>query len=415
MGSTTRGLRLGRIAGVEVRLDWSLLIVFWLIVMSLGGGLFPARHPDWSPLLIWGMAGFAAVLFLASILAHELSHAVVGRAQGIEVVGITLFIFGGMAHMRGEPRSPRAELLMAGVGPVTSLVIGVIATVWGSYLVAPGALDAGEPLGAFQAASPLATVLLWLGPLNIMLGVFNLIPGFPLDGGRVLRAALWATTRDYTKATRWAAGIGQAVGLLFILAGVTMMLGARIPFLGRGLVSGLWIAFIGWFLKSAAAASYSQVMISDLLDDVPVSRLMKRQPVTVDAGVSVAQLVDGYLMATAERAFPVVDAAQGADVNRWLGIVTMEDVRKVPRDLWQTTRVSDIMTSAREVAVASPDETAAGALQKLAARDVEQLPVVDGADGGRLVGLIRRLDIMRWLELQQPRGGGARVPRERHA
>jgi Zn-dependent protease/CBS domain-containing protein len=409
MVPATRGFRVGRIAGVEVRLDWSLLIVFWLIVMSLGGGLFPARHPDWSPMLIWGMAGFAAVLFLASVLAHELSHALVGRAQGIEVVGITLFIFGGMAHMRGEPRSPRAELLMAGVGPVTSLVIGFVATLWGSYLVAPGALDPAEPLRAFQAASPLATVLLWLGPLNIMLGVFNLIPGFPLDGGRVLRAALWATTRDYSKATRWAAGIGQAVGLLFILAGVAMMLGGRVPFLGRGLVSGLWIAFIGWFLKSAAASSYSQVMVSDLLDDVPVSRLMKRQPITVDAGVSVAEFVDGTLMATAERAFPVVD---GADRDRLLGIVTMEDVRKVPRDVWSTTRVSDIMTNAPEVAVALPSEPASVALQKLASRNIEQLPVVDG---GRLVGLLRRLDIMRWLELQQPRGRGSGIARERHA
>jgi Zn-dependent protease/CBS domain-containing protein len=409
MVPATRGVRVGRIAGVDVRLDWSLLIVFWLIVMSLGGGLFPARHPDWSPLLIWGMAGVAAVLFLASVLAHELSHALVGRAQGIEVVGITLFIFGGVAHMRGEPRSPRAELLMAGVGPVTSLLIGVVATVWGSYLVGPGAVDAAEPLRAFQAASPLATVLLWLGPLNIMLGLFNLIPGFPLDGGRVLRAALWATTRDYSKATRWAAAIGQGVGLLFILAGVTMMLGARIPLLGRGLVSGLWIAFIGWFLKSAAASSYSQVMVSDLLDDVPVSRLMKRQPVTVEASVSVAQLVDDYLMATAERAFPVVDVA---NVDRLLGIVTMEDVRKVPRDHWQTTPVSDVMTNASQLAVVSPTEPASAALQKLASRDIEQLPVVDG---GRLVGLIRRLDIMRWLELQQPRGRGAGLPRERHA
>ena len=236
--------------------------------------MFPTRHPDWSPLLIWGMAGFAAVLFLASILAHELSHALVGRANGVEVVGITLFIFGGMAHMRGEPRSPRAELLMAGVGPLTSLLIGVVATVWGSYLVAPGAIDAAEPLRAFQGASPFATVLLWLGPINIMLGLFNLIPGFPLDGGRVLRAALWAATRDFTKATRWAAGVGQAVGMLFIVAGVTMMLGAHIPFLGRGLVSGLWIAFIGWFLQSAAATSYSQVMISDVLG--------RRPGVTVD-------------------------------------------------------------------------------------------------------------------------------------
>jgi CBS domain-containing protein len=226
---------------------------------------------------------------------------------------------------------------------------------------------------------------------------------------------LWATTRDYSKATRWAAGVGQAVGLLFILAGVTMMLGARIPFLGRGLVPGLWIAFIGWFLKSAAASSYSQVVVSDLLDDVPVSRLMKRQPVTVDAGVSVAQFVDGTLMATSERAFPVVDGGGFADGDQLLGIVTMEDVRKVPRDLWPTTRVSDIMTSAPEVAVVSPDDTAAAALQKLAQRNVEELPVVDGAADGRLVGLIRRLDIMRWLELQQPRGRGAGLPRERHA
>ena len=405
MGSATRGFRIGRIAGVEVRLDWSLLIVFWLIVMSLGGGMFPARHPDWSPLLIWGMAGFAAVLFLASILAHELSHALVGRANGVEVIGITLFIFGGMAHMRGEPRSPRAELLMAGVGPLTSLLIGVVATVWGSYLVAPGALDAAEPLRAFQGVSPFATVLLWLGPINIMLGLFNLIPGFPLDGGRVLRAGLWAATRDYAQATRWAAGVGQAVGMSFIAAGVAMMLGAHIPFLGRGLVPGLWIAFIGWFLQSAAAQSSSQVMISELLEGVPVSRLMKQQPVAVAPELSVAQLVDGYLMATAERAFPVVDG------DRLVGIVTMEDVRKLARDAWPAKPVSDIMTATRDVAVVSPSEAASAALHKLAQRDVQQLPVVDG---DRLVGLLRRSDMLRWLELQ-PRGRGARVAGERHA
>ena len=177
MVSSTRGFRVGRIAGVEVRLDWSLLIVFWLIVMSLGSGLFPARHPDWSPLLSWGLAAFAAVLFLLSILAHELSHAVVGRAYGVEVTGITLFIFGGVAHMRGEPRSPRAELLMAAVGPLTSLAIGVVATCGARFWSRPGPSTPPQPLRAFQGASPFATVLLWLGPINIMLGIFNLIRG----------------------------------------------------------------------------------------------------------------------------------------------------------------------------------------------------------------------------------------------
>jgi Zn-dependent protease/CBS domain-containing protein len=406
MLSATRGFRVGRIAGVEVRLDWSLLIVFWLIVMNLGAGLFPARHPDWSPLLGWSMAAIAAVLFLLSILAHELSHALVGRANGVQVAGITLFIFGGVAHMRGEPRSPRAELLMTVVGPLTSLAIGALATLWGSSLAAPAVIDANDPLRAFQAVGPFATVLLWLGPINIMLGLFNLIPGFPLDGGRVLRAALWAATRDFTKATRWAAGVGQAVGILFIVAGVSMMLGASVPFLGRGLVSGLWIALIGWLLQGAAAASYSQVMVADVLEGVPASRLMQQRVQALAPELSVTKLVDDYLMSTSERAFAVVEG------DRLLGVVTMEDVRKVPREEWPITWVRDIMTPASELAVVGPDDSVAAALKTLGERDIEQLPVVER--DGRLLGLLRRSDILRWLELQQPRGGATR-PRERHA
>jgi Zn-dependent protease/CBS domain-containing protein len=406
MMSPARGFRVGRLFGVEVRLDWSLLIVFWLILVNLGGGLFPVHHPDWSHGLVWGMAAIAAVLFILSILAHELSHALVGRANGVQIAGITLFIFGGMAHMRGEPRSPRAEFLMAAVGPLTSLLIGVIASLWGAYLAAPAVLEMADPLRAFQSVSPFATVLLWLGPINILIGLFNLIPGFPLDGGRVLRAALWAGTRDFAKATRWAAGVGQAFGFLLILAGVSMMFGVGIPFLGRGFVSGLWIAFIGWFLQSAAAASYSQVMISDLLEGVTVSRLMKHRPTAIDPDLSVARLVDDHFMSTAERAFPVVEG------DRLLGIVTMEDIRRLPRDEWPVTRVRDIMTEAPQLAVVTPDESASAALAKLAQRDVEQLPVVDAA--GRLAGMIRRRDILRWLELQPRAGGGTRV-RERHA
>ena len=174
------------------------------------------------------MAAIAAALFVLSILAHELSHALVGRANGVAVAGITLFIFGGVAHMRGEPRSPRAELLMTVVGPLTSLAIGLLATCGRRVsCVRPRSSTPPTRCAPFSSVGPFATILLWLGPINIMLGVFNLIPAFPLDGGRVLRAALWAATHDLTKATRWAAFIGQSFALLLIFVGVSMILGYR--------------------------------------------------------------------------------------------------------------------------------------------------------------------------------------------
>jgi Zn-dependent protease/CBS domain-containing protein len=401
----TRGFKVGRIAGVEVRVDWSLLIVFWLIVVNLGGGLFPAHHPDWTPAMNWGVAAIAAVMFFLSILAHELSHALVGRANGVPVAGITLFIFGGVAHMRGEPHSPRAELLMTAVGPLTSLLIGAVAFWWGAHLAARAFvnLDPGDPLRAFQDVGPFATVLLWLGPINIMLGLFNLVPAFPLDGGRVLRAALWAGTRDLAKATRWAAGIGQAFGMLLIFAGISMALGIPVPWLGRGLVPGLWTAFIGWFLYRAAAASYSRVLLTDLLADVPVSRLMRRDPVAVYPELSVSTVVDEYFMGSADRAFPVIEG------DRLIGIVSLEDIRKVRREDWAQTRIGDVMTRAPRLIVATPDEMAATALEKLGQRDVQQLPVVDA--NGALLGVVDRRDILRWLELQ-PGNTAARL-RER--
>jgi Zn-dependent protease/CBS domain-containing protein len=395
---------LGRIAGVEVRLDWSLLVVFWLILVNLGLGVFPARHPDWNPATSWGVAAVAAILFLLSILAHELSHAVVGRANGVAVDGITLFIFGGVARMRGEPPSPRAELLMTLAGPFTSLAIGVVALLIGARLAAPVTYDPADPFKIIRHVSPLASVLLWLGPINVVLALFNLVPGFPLDGGRVLRAILWAATHDFARATRWAAGAGQAFGLLLIFAGIAMMFGIRLPYLGSGFVPGLWMAFIGWFLSGAAATSYRQVVLHDLLDGIPVAAVMRRGLGTVDPNVAVARFVEDYLMPSDQRAFPVVEG------NRPVGIITLGDVRKLPRGEWAGKRVRDIMTGATAMEVAGPQESASSALAKLSAREVEQLPVV--ADDGQLVGVVRRRDIARWLELQP---SGSRSLREREA
>ena len=403
MALPSRGLRAGKIAGIEVQLDWSLIVIFWLILVNLATGTFALHHPDWSPGLRWATGAVAAVLFLLSILAHELAHALVGRAQGVEIAGITLFMFGGVSRTKTEPQSARRELLMTIVGPLTSIAIGVVAWLIGTRVLPHAdAMDVTAPLSRSGAVGPLGTLLLWLGPVNIALGIFNLIPAFPLDGGRVLRAALWAATGDLQKATRWAAGLGRFFATLFILAGLSMIFGIRLPYLGSGLVSGLWIAFIGWFLQRASAASYSRALVSDLLEHVHVSELMQRGGfATVPPELPVSTFVEGRMMEADQQSFPVTE--QGA----FLGVVTAAAVRRVPRTDWATTRVRDIMVAGADLPVATPDEPATSAFEKLAARDLGQLAVVDG---GQLVGLLRRRDLARWLNQQSQ---GAPVLRER--
>ena len=205
------GIRLGRIAGIEVTADWSVLIIFALIAFGLATGVFPAWHPDWPAALAWGTALGAATLFLASVLVHELSHALIGLLGGIQVRRITLFMLGGMAHMEHEPPTWRSELAMAAIGPVTSLALGLVFLWLAGFVAGPLDIDPENPREALASLSPLATLLLWLGPVNILLGVFNLVPGFPLDGGRVLRALLWGATGSLRKATRW--GVLRRSGL----------------------------------------------------------------------------------------------------------------------------------------------------------------------------------------------------------
>ncbi len=385
------GIRVGRLFGVNIFLDWSWIFIFLLVTWNLAAGVFPSLHPDWSPALYWGLGLVASLLFFASVLAHELAHAVVAQARGLPVRRITLFIFGGVANIESEPGSPATEFLIAIAGPLASFVLGALFTAAG-LLFSGGALaGAGTVADALARLGPLATMLLWLGPLNIVLALFNLVPGFPLDGGRVLRSVLWAATGSLRQATRWAAWVGQAVAWLFILAGVAMIFGVRIPFFGTGLISGLWLAFIGWFLNTAAVQSYQRIVVEDMLDGVPVARLMRSQAPTVAPNLALSRLVDDYLLKTDERAFPVVDGDQLA------GLVCLEDVRRVPRTEWETTPVSQIMTPASKLELVSPREDATQALQKLGRRDVRQMPVVQD---GRVVGMLRRRDVLRWLQLQ---------------
>jgi Zn-dependent protease/CBS domain-containing protein len=387
-----RGIRLGRIAGVEIVADWSLLIIFFLIAFTLAVGVFPNWHPEWSAALNWLTALAAAVLFLASVLVHELSHAIVGRSRGIPMPRITLFVFGGMAHMESEPPTWRAEFAMAIVGPLTSLALGAAFILVGGFVAGPIEFDPQNPAGALAQVGPLATLLLWLGPVNIVLGIFNLVPGFPLDGGRVLRALLWAATGDRFRATRWAARGGQLFAWLLIGAGIAMILGARVPVFGSGFIGGLWLAFIGWFLNSAAEMSYRQMLAQETLGNVPVARLMRTRFARVDPWLPLDQLVEQHMIASGQRVFPVEER------GRFLGLVCVRDLQKAARQQPRATTVADVMTPRTALATVSPNHGAGEATALLARRGVAQLPVLDGE---RLVGLLHGDDVLTWLTLHE--------------
>lgn len=386
---------MGRLLGVDIHIDWSLLIIFALIALNLGAAVLPMWHPEWSTLLVWTVALFAAVLFFVSVLLHELSHAVVAKRNGIPVSRITLFLFGGMAHMEREPPSAGAEFKMAIVGPITSLAIGVAATFAGTYLAGDSlrlaaAADSATALQtALSEVGPTATLLLWLGPINILLGLFNLVPGFPLDGGRVMRSVLWKVTGDLTRATRWAAMGGQLFAFALIAFGVFNVFGGA-------LIQGMWLLLIGWFLNKAAQASYQQLLVRNALEDVPVSRIMQTHLQRLPADLSIDSFVANYLMASDQQAFPVETD------GRLVGLIDMDDVRRVPKDSWRSVTVARVMTPVDELSALSPHDGAEEALARLAASEVDQIPVV--ADH-QLLGLVRQKDLFKWLAVHGQQDG----------
>jgi Zn-dependent protease/CBS domain-containing protein len=313
------------------------------------------------------------------------------------VHSITLFLLGGVSDIEREPRSAGAEFFTAIAGPITSLVLGFVFLLVGSglaahayptganfYPTAESALDMMSGLGPFP------TLLAWLGPVNIAIGLFNMIPAFPLDGGRVLRALLWAISGNMRSATRWAARTGQVIAWLFIAAGIAQTFGIYVPYFGTGFASGLWLAFIGWFLYSAASQATTRLALDDAMAGMTVSRLMRTDLPVVPPDLSVATLVQEYLVRGGDRALAVVDNGQLE------GVVCFSDVRKIPPEQWATTRVASVMRSARDLFVATPEQPLSEAFEQLIRRDIDQLPVVTA---GRLVGMLRRRDVARWLEL----------------
>lgn len=398
-GGMRRGLRLGRLFGIDIMIDLSWAFVLVLMSWNLST-VFTQWHPAWSLGACFGLAVLATLLFFGSVLAHELAHALVAGSYGVRANEIRLFLFGGVASLDREPPSAAAEFWIAVVGPLVSFSLG-IAFVVAAMLLVPAEVDATRPWDTMARLGPLTTLLFWLGPVNVMVGAFNLIPGFPLDGGRLLRALLWRATGDLHKATLTSSIVGRGVGWTFIVMGVAMIFGVRIPFFGQGAVGGMWLAFIGWFLASAAQRSYGALLVQDVLAGVRVSTLMRTRGWAVPANTPVSAVANQWFMRASERSFPVVDD------GRLVGLVCVGDVRKLREDAWSTTPVTAIMTPRQRLAVASPDEDAPSALRKLAQLDVDQLPVL--ADE-RLVGMLTRSDVTRWLELHLG-GPGSRPQR----
>jgi Zn-dependent protease/CBS domain-containing protein len=383
------GFKVARIFGINIYVDPSWIFIFLLVTWNLAGVVFPSLHPDWSMRLNIGLGLLASILFFASVLAHELSHSLMARAKGLPVGRITLFIFGGAADIGREPPSPGSEFMIAIIGPITSAVLGGLFLTFGALSM--NGLGPGSLQGGLQSLTPLATLFFWLGPINILLALFNMVPGFPLDGGRVLRSILWKISRNLRLATRWATLSGQFIAWSFIVTGAAMVFGVQVPVFGSGLVGGLWLAFIGWFLNNAAVQSYRQVVVDEMLVGVSVGRLMRSDTPVVEPDDWLDDLVRSYLIERDEQAIPVVSA------GRLVGMVQLEDARKVSKGEWSATRVREVMTSIEDLPSVAPLDDASEALNKLTRNSVNHLPVVED---GNLVGVLRRRDILRWLKLQ---------------
>src|SRR5215470_11344501 len=366
-------IRLGRVFGIEIGLHYSWFVIALLIVLSLSAH-FHMVNPQWSLGLTWSLAAITSLLFFASIVAHEFAHAAVANARGMPVRSITLFALGGIANVEREPVDAKSEFLMAIVGPITSAVLGFffLAIAW----TAGWRPEFGTP------PAPLWAALVWLGYINIALAVFNMIPAFPLDGGRVLRSIIWGINRDPVRSTKIAAGVGQFISVAFIVIGL-------LRFFAGADFGGLWLAFIGRFLKDAAAATYIGVKASAALSGVRVRDVMAQDCPTVDGNLNLRTLVEDYLMRTGRRCFIV------REDGRHIGLVTVNELKKVESDRRPFTTVAQIAVPFERVHSVSPDTPLNQALELMTSSDVNQLPVISN---GELVGVITRSQVLQFLQ-----------------
>ncbi len=361
---------LGRIAGIRIGVHWSVLVIFGLLAYLLAGERFPRAYEGFSTAAYIAAGLLAAVVFFLSLLAHEISHALVARRNGQQVEGITLWLFGGVARLHGEARNPGAELRVAGVGPLVSLLLGLA---FGGVAALLGIAGVGQLIvGAVS----------WLGIINVALAIFNSVPAAPLDGGRLLRAFLWWRTGDPTKAAVWASRAGQAFGWFLVAGGLLWVL--------YGDFSGLWLALVGWFLVSVASAEGQQAAVRGRLAGVPVWQVMTPDPVTAPAAMTVQEFLDSYLMRHRHSAFPIA-----GDEGQPLGLVTFNRSKEVPPEERGRTRLADVALPLAEVIRVTPEAAVSELLPRLGSEPEARALVFAGE---RLAGIVSPRDLSRTLE-----------------
>jgi Zn-dependent protease/CBS domain-containing protein len=361
-----------KIAGIRISLDYSWFIVFALVIWSLSAGYFPRNFPGQTLQTYWIAGLIATFMFFASVLIHELSHSLMAMRSGIHIPEITLFLFGGVSKLSEEPRDPKTELKIAIVGPLSSFALALL--FWAMQKLLPG-----------PGASLTKAVLHYLAWINLALGIFNLIPGFPLDGGRILRALRWWKTGSLTQATKLASDVGKGFAVaLMLLGGLQIFAGF--------LIGGLWLLFIGMFLRSVAEGGYQEVVVRQLLQGVPVEEVMVREVVSVAPDLPLNQLINSYFLHYGYKGFPVAQA------GRVLGMVSVFNIKGLPEDQQKTKTVAQVMEPLNDDLLISPQVSLTEALSKMGQTEAGRLVVMQG---GKMVGLISKTGLLRYLEMKR--------------
>lgn len=360
--------KIGQIMGIPIRLHFSWFVFFGLITLALAKGYFPHERPELPVTTYWLMGTIAASLLFMSVIIHELSHSFIAKKYNIPISSITLFIFGGVAQMKKEPASPKAEFNMAIAGPFSSYVLALI-----FFLLFK--LFADYPV--------IKAIASYLFMMNLVLGTFNLIPGFPMDGGRVLRAWLWEKSGDYLSATRKASKAGQRIAIFFIFFGFITFF--------AGYAGGIWFILIGWFLYTAAQSSYQQATVRGILAGVKVRDVMASEVITVSSDISLSELVDNYFLVHGYGGFPVIDR------GKLIGIISLKEIKEVPKDKWHDTSAKEVMQAFDDSLLLSEDDDVSKILERMIQEDKGRFVVLSN---NKLIGLITRSGIAKYLQIK---------------